>query len=143
MMPEPEYGHAYCTCCAVEIDLSTQPRYFSGTSEVFASGHELLIFFMCDLCADEYQASSSEMRLEIAKQAIAHLTDVKHRYAIVTLSALIVNYYNLVSAYEKGVKLPRTIIEQFQRGEISDCELYTLAKLQEFDGLMGGHYGHA
>jgi hypothetical protein len=141
-MPEPKYGHAYCTCCSVEIDMSAQPRSFSGTFSSFSKGDELILFFMCDSCADNYECGDLDMQQTIAKNVAFHIKDlVKNSYALVTMSALIVNDYDLVKAYEIGVNLPKEIIAQFQSGEISCNELYALAMLQELDVLMEGTHG--
>lgn len=142
MMPKPEYGHAYCTCCSVEIDLSAQPRGFSGTFRSFSKGDELLLFFMCNSCADGYECGDSDVKLAMVKNAAFQIKELpKNFYAVVTLSALIVNDYDLVRAYEIGVNLPKEIIAQFQSGEITSDELYALAMLQELEVLMEDHNG--
>jgi hypothetical protein len=142
MMPEPKYGHAYCTCCSVEIDLSVQPRCFSGTFSSFSKSDELILFFMCSSCADEYEYGDFHEQQTMAKKAALQIKDLpKNFYAQVTLSALIVNDYDLVRAYEIGVNLPKEIIAQFQSGEISGDELYALAMLKELDVLMEGTHG--
>ncbi len=142
MMSERKYGHAYCTCCSEEIDLSLRPRGFSGTLSIFSKGDELLLFFMCNACADSYECGDSDVKLAMVKNVAFQIKELpKNFYAVVTLSALIVNEYDLVRAYEFGVNLPKEIIAQFQSGEISCNELYALAMLQELDVLMEDHHG--
>jgi hypothetical protein len=105
-------------------------------------GEELLVFFLCDACGDKFKFGNSDMQQNMARLAFKSIKDKPDSsYSVVTLSSLIVNDGNVADALERGVNLPKKIIQQFQNGEISCNELYALAMLQELDVLMEDHHG--
>jgi hypothetical protein len=104
-------------------------------------GEELLVFFLCDVCGNKFKFGNSDMQQGIARLAFKSIKDrPDSSYSVVTLSSLIVNDGNVADALERGANLPKEIIAQFQRGEISGNELYALAMLQELDVLMEAYH---
>ena len=137
MMPEPKYGHGYCPCCLAEIDLSTPHESFSCDLKLLGPTEEVLMFYICDKCANRYKNGGEDIQRGMQDASLDLVkASPKNFYAVVSLSALIVNDFDLVNAFEQGVELPKDIVLQFQVGEINSQELYALAKLYELGGRV-------
>ena len=120
MMPEPKYGHAYCTYCFVEINLSNNPRGFSRTFENFAGGEEQLLCYLCAQCATKFEHSDLAEQQAIAKDVFKRVTGEPDEFwAVTTLSSLALNNYDLVRAFEDGANLSREVHRDFYEGRIS------------------------
>ena len=120
MMPEPKYGHAYCTCCSVEIDLSKSPQGFSRTFENFTPGEEQLICYVCDECASKFEQSDLASQQAIAKNVFQRVTASPEEFwALTTLSSLALNKFDLVKAFEDGANLSREVHRDFYEGRIT------------------------
>jgi hypothetical protein len=120
MMPEPKYGHAYCTCCSGEIDLSDNPRGFSRTFDNFAAGEEQLLCYLCNDCASKFESNDLAGQQAIAMEVFQQVTASPEEFwALTTLSSLVLNNYDLVKAIEDGADLSRETHRDFYEGRIS------------------------
>lgn len=107
----PDYGHALCPHCIVDIDLSQATISFGEKY-----GQEVLLYVLCPDCAANFKNCDPQVKRKMMNQCYSNTKENLFNpdgsriiWGVTTFFTVLINNNNLVSAFENGAGLTKEL----------------------------------